>query len=133
MSRASSSLLHGVKAEVAAEEGRPESNEHVVGGVEESPCVSIDKEARIQTAAPRSCPCPRSLGADPGNVSSNDVDSVPLQELGEEPGAATGVEDVLAGREKVQHELKPRVVDLTLLRVGPVIVVVGADIHFTRS
>ena len=74
-------------------------------------------------------PCSRSLRADPGDVRSDDVDPVLLQQLGEKARSAPGVEDVLPRGEEVQNKLKPGIVDLTFLGVRPMIVVVGADIH----
>ncbi len=58
------------------------------------------------------------------HVGADDVDAVLVQQGGEKAGAAAGVEDPLAGIERVQHELEPRVVDVAFRDVAPVVVVV---------
>jgi hypothetical protein len=77
-------------------------------------------------AAPRGA-----LGADPRDVGADHVRALVLQELREEAGTAAGLEDALARLHARDDHLEALVVDLALGEVGPMLVVVVAEIHRT--
>ena len=69
------------------------------------------------------------LRADAGDVGADDVRAAVAQQLRQEARAAPGLEDALAGLDAARDHAQAVEVDLALRQLGPVMVVVVAQVH----